>query len=266
MRQLKSTAEGRAARAYLENRGLNAETIAGFGIGYAPSGGDVLLRQLKPNYAEKLLVESGVISRDHWGRACSTASAGELRFRLRTNPERSRRSAAARWATTCRSISNSPETPIYSESELAVSHGPCERADPARQDFAILVEGYMDAIAVARAGIGNVVASCGTSLAVAANQIAGRFTKRRRFVNQTPTWRGGGDGALADAAAGARFRGARAGAAGDLATRKPIRIFSPRKRQWRRTSNCEGSAAVCRITNRAGTADGPAPAKGSSAR
>lgn len=57
VRQLESTAEGRAARAYLEDRGLNAETIARFGIGYAPSGGDVLLRQLKPKYADKLLVE-----------------------------------------------------------------------------------------------------------------------------------------------------------------------------------------------------------------
>ena len=34
-----------------------------------------------------------------------------------------------------------------------------------KNDFAILVEGYMDAIAVARAGFANVVASCGTSLA-----------------------------------------------------------------------------------------------------
>jgi len=59
---------------------------------------------------------------------------------------------------------NSPETPIYSKSNVLYH---MDRAKEAlrRQDFAILVEGYMDAIAVARAGISNVVASCGTSLA-----------------------------------------------------------------------------------------------------
>src|SRR5215472_11764048 len=62
--QLESTPEGRVARAYLEDRGLNADAIARFGIGYAPSGGDALLRHVKPKFAEKLLVESGLISQD----------------------------------------------------------------------------------------------------------------------------------------------------------------------------------------------------------
>jgi len=54
-----------------------------------------------------------------------------------------------------------------------------------RQDFAILVEGYMDAIAVASAGISNVVASCGTSLAEPQIKLLGRFT-RRVVVNYDP--------------------------------------------------------------------------------
>src|SRR5438046_5921501 len=54
-----------------------------------------------------------------------------------------------------------------------------------RQGFAILVEGYLDAIAVARAGISNVVASCGTSLAEPQIKLLGRFT-RRVMVNYDP--------------------------------------------------------------------------------
>jgi DNA primase len=54
-----------------------------------------------------------------------------------------------------------------------------------QNDFAILVEGYMDAIAVARAGIANVVASCGTSLAEPQVKLLGRFT-RRVVVNYDP--------------------------------------------------------------------------------
>jgi len=58
-----------------------------------------------------------------------------------------------------------------------------------RQDFAILVEGYMDAIAVARAGFGNVVASCGTALAESQIKLLGRFTKRV-IVNYDPDFAG----------------------------------------------------------------------------
>src|SRR5262245_14788410 len=47
VKQLEGTLEGKAARAYLEDRGLDRDTITRFGIGYAPSGGDLLLRHLK---------------------------------------------------------------------------------------------------------------------------------------------------------------------------------------------------------------------------
>src|SRR5258705_11947294 len=61
-RQLESTAEGRAARAYLEDRGVNAETMARFGIGYEPDGGEWRRRQIKPKYAEKWMVEPAVVA------------------------------------------------------------------------------------------------------------------------------------------------------------------------------------------------------------
>ena len=79
---------------------------------------------------------------------------------------------------------NSPETPIYSKSSVLYH---LDRAKEAlrQNDFAVLVEGYMDAIAVARAGIANVVASCGTSLAEPQIKLLGRFT-RRVVVNYDP--------------------------------------------------------------------------------
>src|SRR5438309_2269045 len=79
---------------------------------------------------------------------------------------------------------NSPETLIYSKSNVLYH---LDRAKEAlrRSDFAVLVEGYMDAIAVARAGISNVVASCGTSLAEPQIKLLGRFTKRV-IVNYDP--------------------------------------------------------------------------------
>ena len=183
VKQLETTAEGKAARAYLEDRGLNAEAVARFGIGYAPSGGDALLRYLKQKYAEKLLADSGLISRDQSGRLFD-------RFRRRITFAIANESGKV-VAFGCRALGddlpkylNSPETPIYSKSNVLYY---MDRAKDAirREDFAVLVEGYMDAIAVARAGISNVVASCGTSLAEPQIKLLGRFTKRV-IVNYDP--------------------------------------------------------------------------------
>jgi DNA primase len=181
--QLEGTAEGKVARAYLEDRGLDKAAIDQFGIGYAPTGGDALLRGLKQKYPEKVLVESGLVSRDQSGRMFD-------RFRRRVTFPISNESGKI-VAFGCRALGddmpkylNSPETPIYSKSNVLYH---LDRAKEAlrRSDFAVLVEGYMDAIAVARAGISNVVASCGTSLAEPQIKLLARFT-RRVIVNYDP--------------------------------------------------------------------------------
>jgi DNA primase len=183
VKQLENTPEGKLARAYLEDRGLDKDAIERFGIGYAPSGGDTLLRVLKQKYAEKLIPASGLISRDEGGRLFD-------RFRRRITFPIANESGKI-VAFGCRALGddqpkylNSPETPIYSKSNLLYH---LDRAKDAlrRQDYAILVEGYMDAIAVARAGISNVVASCGTSLAEPQIKLLSRFT-RRVIVNYDP--------------------------------------------------------------------------------
>ena len=183
-KNLENTAEGKVARAYLEDRGLTKAVIEQFGIGYAPSGGDILLRQLKTKYPDKLLVESGLISRDQNGNRLFD------RFRRRITFPIANESGKI-VAFGCRALGddmpkylNSPETPIYSKSNVLYH---LDRAKDAlrRSDFAILVEGYMDAIAVARAGISNVVASCGTALAEPQIKLLSRFT-HRVIVNYDP--------------------------------------------------------------------------------
>src|SRR5712692_785556 len=176
VKQLEGTLEGKAARAYLEDRGLDKDVLTQFGIGYAPSGGDLLLRHLKSKYNEKLLVDSGLVSRDPSGRLFD-------RFRRRITFPISNESGKI-VAFGGRALGddqpkylNSPETPIYSKSNV-LYHMDRAKEGIRRQDFAILVEGYMDAIAVARAGISNVVASCGTSLAESQIKLLGRFTRR----------------------------------------------------------------------------------------
>ena len=182
-RQLEATPEGKAARAYLEDRGLDAETIARFSLGYAPSGGDALYRHLKQKYPDKLLEVSGLVARDPSGRLYD-------RFRRRVMFPIANESGKV-IAFGGRALGddlpkylNSPETPIYSKSNVLYH---LDRAKEAlrQRDFAVLVEGYMDTIGVARAGVGNVVASCGTSLTETQVKLIGRFT-RRVVVNYDP--------------------------------------------------------------------------------
>jgi len=189
-RQLHESQEGKVAFAYLEERGLDREAMARFGLGFAPSGSDALLRQLKPKYPEKLLDVSGLFSRDQ--ARLPDAQGGRLydRFRRRIMFPIANESGKV-IAFGGRALGddmpkymNSPETPIYSKSNVLYH---LDRAKEAlrQNDFAVLVEGYMDAIAVARAGIANVVASCGTSLAEPQIKLLGRFT-RRVVVNYDP--------------------------------------------------------------------------------
>ncbi len=181
-RQLQE-AEGRVAMAYLEDRGLNREAVVRFGLGFAPSSGDALLRHLKSKYPEKLLEVSGLFSRDQGARFYD-------RFRRRiTFPVANESGKVIAFGGRAMGddmpkYMNSPETPIYTKSSVLYH---LDRAKEAlrQNDFGVLVEGYMDAIAVARAGISNVIASCGTSLAEPQIKLLGRYT-RRVVVNYDP--------------------------------------------------------------------------------
>jgi DNA primase len=178
------TPEGRLAAAYLEDRGLSKDTVAQFGIGYAPSGGDALLRHLKSKYNEKLLVESGLVSRDQNGPRLFDRFRRRITFPISNESGKIVAYGARALGDDMPKYLNSPETPIYSKSNV-LYHMDRAKDGIRRQDFAILVEGYMDAIAVARAGISNVVASCGTSLAEPQIKLLQRFTKRV-VVNYDP--------------------------------------------------------------------------------
>jgi DNA primase len=183
VKQLEGTQEGKAARAYLEDRGLDKEALVRFGIGYAPSGGDALLRHLKARYPEKLLGDSGLIQRDQGGRMFDRFRR-RIVFPIANESGKTVAFGGRALGDDQPKYLNSPETPIYSKSNVLYH---LDRAKEAlrRKDFAILVEGYMDAIAVARAGVSNVVASCGTSLAEPQVKLLARFT-RNVVVNYDP--------------------------------------------------------------------------------
>jgi DNA primase len=181
--QLNATQEGRAAKAYLLDRGLDSEAMARFGIGFAPSGGEALLRAFKQKYPEKALEVSGLFSRDQNGRLFDRFRR-RIMFPIANDTGKIVAFGGRALGDDLPKYLNSPETPIYTKSNILYH---LDRAKEAlrQRDFAVLVEGYMDAIAVARAGISNVVASCGTSLTEPQVKLLNRFT-RRIIVNYDP--------------------------------------------------------------------------------
>jgi len=182
-RQLHETPEGKVAYAYLEDRGLNREAMMKFGLGFAPSSGDALLRFLKQKYPEKLLEVSGLLSRDPSGRFFDRFRR-RIMFPITNEAGKVIAFGGRAMGDDMPKYLNSPETPIYSKSNVLYHLDQAKEA-LRKNDFGVLVEGYMDAIAVARAGIANVIASCGTSLAESQIKLLGRFT-RRVVVNYDP--------------------------------------------------------------------------------
>src|ERR1700693_4043671 len=182
-RQLYESPEGKVAFAYLEERGLDRETMTPCGLGFAPSSGDSLLRHLKAKFPEKLLEASGLLPRDQGGRLYDRFRR-RIMFPIANESGKGIAFGGRAMGDDMPKYMNSPETPIYTKSTVLYH---LDRAKEAlrQSDFAVLLEGYMDAIAVARAGISNVVASCGTSLAEPQIKLLGRFTKRV-IVNYDP--------------------------------------------------------------------------------
>jgi DNA primase len=183
--QLSATMEGRAAHAYLLDRGLGDEILARFQLGYAPSDGRVLSRRLaEAGFTPELCEASGLLvpGRES-GRAID-------RFRRRVIFPIAHESGKV-VAFAGRALGddqpkylNSPETPIYTKSRI-LYHLHRGGGAVRKLDLAILVEGYMDCIALASNGIDNVVASCGTSLTESQVRLLARYT-RRVVVNYDP--------------------------------------------------------------------------------
>lgn len=148
------------ASKYLQQRGLTAEVIAGFGLGYAPTGWDALGNQLSSYGSEKLLA-SGMSIRNDAGKFYD-------RFRERIMfPIRDRRGRVIGFGGRVLGDGipkylNSPETDIFHKgSEL---YGLFEaRQNTRKLERLLVVEGYMDVIALAQFGVTYAVATLGTA-------------------------------------------------------------------------------------------------------
>jgi DNA primase len=160
--------QGREARLYLERRGLDLETIRRFRLGYAPDGRDALKRALAKNFPEPLLIEAGLVHRRDDGgdsfdyfRHRVIFPIGDRRGRIIAFGGRVLGEGQPKYL-------NSPETPLFHKGRVlygwAQARVAAARPAAGAQPTAIVTEGYMDVIALHRAGFAAAVAPLGTAL------------------------------------------------------------------------------------------------------
>lgn len=166
---------------YLKARGLSGEIAATFGMGYAPDGWRALASAF-PKYDDPLLQESGlVISPDDDGVAEEDRKRYD-RFRDRIMfPIRSVQGEVIGFGGRVLDKGepkylNSPETPVFSKGKEL--YGLYEARQGLRQKgYALVVEGYMDVVALAQLGFPNAVATLGTACGAEHVQKLFRFTE-----------------------------------------------------------------------------------------
>ena len=174
--------------AYLhEKRGLTDATIETFGLGYAPPGYDNLLRHFTQRGAKEAdLIDAGLLSvrEADDSRHPSSGSRTFDRFRHRIMiPIRDEQGRMAGFGARIvdpddiPKFLNSPETPIFSKGRLL--YGLDRARKPIRAaDQAVIVEGYLDVIALHQAGYENVVSPMGTALTEDQLRLLKKFTRR----------------------------------------------------------------------------------------
>lgn len=151
-----------SARQYLQKRGLSEEVIRHFAIGYAPPGWDNVLKRFGGNSENrKSLIDAGMLVTNDQGRSYD-------RFRERVMfPIRDKRGRVMGFGgrvlgDALPKYLNSPETEIFHKGRQLYGLYEAQQSNP-NPTRLLVVEGYMDVVALGQYGINYAVASLGTS-------------------------------------------------------------------------------------------------------
>ncbi|MEE8886696.1 MAG: DNA primase [Eubacteriales bacterium] len=165
---------GQVAMKYLTGRGITAETMHNFGLGYSDKYSDDLYRYMKSKgYSDDLLKDSGLFRYDSregfkdkfWNRVMypiMDANSRVIGFGGRVMGDGKPK------------YLNSPETEIFNKRRNLYGLNIARRT---KRGYLIICEGYMDVISMHQAGFTNAVASLGTALTEEQCMLMKRFTK-----------------------------------------------------------------------------------------
>tara|TARA_B100000809_G_scaffold260830_1_gene308494 strand:+ start:349 stop:2184 length:1836 start_codon:yes stop_codon:yes gene_type:complete len=157
-----ASAQGASTREYLEKRGVDKQAIEAFGVGLSPSDGESLKNHLiREGYSPEELVSAGVVRAGDDG-VSHDLFRGRLMFPIRDAHGNLVGFGARTLDGTEPKYLNSPQGPMFDKSRILYA---MDRArTDVRKNGAVIVEGYMDAIAAHQAGFKNVIAQMGTAL------------------------------------------------------------------------------------------------------
>ncbi|MFH1184139.1 MAG: toprim domain-containing protein, partial [Chloroflexota bacterium] len=168
-----------------DKRGLSDATIETFGLGYAPQSYDAALKHFaQRGYSEQELLDAGLLSERQAESPAGAAGTTFDRFRHRIMiPIRDENGRMAGFgarvvdADDVPKFLNSPETAVFTKGRLL--YGLDRARKPIRAaDQAVIVEGYLDVIALHQAGYENVVSPMGTALTEEQLRLLKRFTRK----------------------------------------------------------------------------------------
>jgi len=163
--------QGKEGRAYLRNRGLTAETITRFGLGFAPDRWDSLKNHLlSQGYTEQELLDAAVFKKTERGgfdlfRNRAMFPIIDLRGAVIGFGGRAIGDAKPKYL-------NSADTLVFKKSRGLFA---MNVAKSTKEPFLILCEGYLDAIAIHQAGFDNAVATLGTALTAEQARLIGQY-------------------------------------------------------------------------------------------
>ncbi|HXI85955.1 MAG TPA: DNA primase, partial [Parvularculaceae bacterium] len=159
-------ADGRAGADYLRARGVAAEQIEAFGLGYAPDSKTALRDHLiNKGYKEETLVEAGLLIKPDDGGPAYDRFRGRVMFPILGPKNQVIAFGGRALDPNARAkYLNSPETPLFHKGDVLYNYDAARKAAEAEKSPLIVCEGYMDVIALWGAGIRRAVAPLGTAL------------------------------------------------------------------------------------------------------
>ena len=174
--QLRSAA-GRPALDYLRSRGLDDDAIETFRLGYAPADGQGLLRALaETGIGEAMVLDAGLARRPDDGRAPYAFFRNRVVFPVGDGRDRVVGFGARLLAGDGPKYINSPDGPAFKKGHHLYGLARARRAAHDGQPV-IVAEGYMDVIALVRAGFNGAVAPLGTAFTEHQAQLIWRFAR-----------------------------------------------------------------------------------------
>jgi DNA primase len=176
--------QGEIALNYLlQQRRFREETIQQFQLGYAPAGWETLYRYLveQKGFSVKLVEQAGLVKPKKSGDGYIDMFRDRLIIPIADTQGRIIGFGGRTLSDEQPKYLNSPETELFNKGKTLFGLDRAKSAI-AKQDSAVVVEGYFDAIALHSAGINHTVASLGTTLSIEQVKLLLRYTESKQII------------------------------------------------------------------------------------